>query len=408
MSRKRIILLTILLILLTPFWMWLAWLLSEPRPLNVFILDKTVLTRSCDEHRSLNWVLINEKFVKPDGGLYVTDQDYYGFFPLDYEQYTIKDLQKYTREQLTALSERYDALYYTDIYGIYYNDWYADRTDTTAGQDERILNIFRNLFGKKASLERSPLIYGGLHREDYELLEMMKEKNKLVMAEFNLLASPSSGNLRQKVEKLFNIRWAKWTGRYFTSLDTNKNKELPNWVIDLYTQQHNNTWPFKNSGIVLVHEDETIAILEDGTHLEEEVPYIHSFAEAQEEYSIPDKVIYPFWFDITYAAGKDILSYYEIGTNAKGDSILRRHGIPKRFPAAIAHKGDYRFYYFAGDFCDNPIQINYMARLKGIKGLRYMMYDKSDKSDRNRFFWLYYNRITSKALNDYYEEVREK
>ena len=408
MSRKQIFLLIILAILLTPFWMWLGWKLKEPRQLNMFILDKTVLTKSCDEHRSLNWVLTNEKFVKPDKEMYVTDKDYFGFFPLSYEKYTIKDLNGYSDNQLEELSNKYDALYYTDIYGIYHNDWYQGKKDTSEGQDERILNIFKNLFGKKASLERSPLIYGGLHNEDYVLLEKMKKKNKLVLAEFNLLASPSTGGLRRKVEKLFNIKWARWTGRYFTSLDTLKNPELPNWVIHLYRKQHGDTWPFRNSGIVLVHEDETIAILEDQTHLEEEVPFINTFKDAQEKYSLPDKVLYPFWFDITYAPSKDVISYYELRTNARGDSVLRRHGIPKYFPAAIAHEKDYKFYYFSGDFCDNPIQINYMAKLRGIKSLRYFLYDKSDKSDRNRFFWLYYNRITSKVLNDYYDELKRE
>lgn len=407
MSRKRIFLLTILVILLTPFWMWLAWNAKESRQLHVFILDKTVLTRSCDEHRSLNWVLTNEKFVKPDNELYETDKDYFGFFPKDYERYTIRDLQGYSDEQLERLADNYDALYYTDIYGIYHNDWYQDKRDTNADQDERILNIFKNLFGKKASLERSPLIYGGLHDEDYILLEKMKQKNKLVLAEFNLLASPSTGGLRRKVESLFNLRWARWTGRYFTSLDTLKNPELPNWVIDLYKKQHGNSWPFKNPGIVLVHEDETIAILEDQTHLTEEVPYINSFKAAREKYDIPDKVIYPFWFDITYAPSKDVISYYELKTNVRGDSVLKKHGIPKYFPAAIAHEGGYKFYYFSGDFSDNPIEINYMAKLRGIKALRYFLYDKSDKSDRNRFFWLYYNRIISRVLNDYYDEVKK-
>lgn len=401
--RKRIIVAIIVFILLTPLWMWLAWHLWPSRKLDIFILDKTVLTKSCDEHRSLNWVLTNEKFVKPDNSLYRTERDYYGFFPLEDELYGINDLQGYSEEKLEELSRKTDALYYTDIYGIYYNDWYLKK-DTAQGRDERVLKIFKDIFGKKASLERSPLIYGGLHKEDYRLLEKMKEKNKLVLAEFNLLASPSNLHLRNKVEKLFNLKWARWTGRYFISLDTLENLEIPSWVIKLYREQHNDTWPFSKAGVVMVHEDETIAILEEETHLEEDVPVIHTFSDAQEKYGLPEKVIYPFWFDITYTSGKDVISYYELKTNQKGDSVLNRHKIPKRFPAAMAHTGDYTFYYFSGDFCDNPIKINYMARLKGIKSLRYFLYDKGDKSDRNRFFWLYYNRLTSTILNDYYEE----
>jgi len=65
------------------------------------------------------------------------------------------------------------------------------------------------------------------------------------------------------------------------------------------------------------------------------------------------------------------------------------------------------FYYFCGDYSDNPININYMAKLKGIKFFRFLMYDKGDRSDRNRFFWVYYNRLVAKILNNYYDTLKK-
>ncbi len=404
MYKRRIILILLFGLLFTPLWMYLAWLLRSPRPLNIFILDKTVLTQSCDEHRSLNWVLTNEKFTKDDTVLYSVEKDYSGFFPLEFDQYEVKDIEKYSEMQVDSLADALDMVYYTDIYGIYWNDWYQEGVPIS--EDEKILNIFRNLFGKKASLERSPLIYGGLNDAEVDLLAEMKERKKLILTEFNLLASPSNGPNRNRVEKLFHIKWSGWVGRYFISLDTLVNPEIPPWVIRLYKEQHDHTWPFKKAGIVFVHEDERIAILESDTHLDYEVPNIVTPDKNQDRFNVPYKVIYPFWFDIVYTKDlNEVISWYEILPNTKGDSILKKNNIPKLFPAVLEHSKDYYFWYFAGDFSDNPIKVNYMSKLRGIKSLRYFMYDKGDKSDRNRFFWNYYNQMLPVILNDYHKNL---
>lgn len=403
MWQRRIILLLFFILLLTPLWMYLAWLLRSPQPLNIFILDKTVLTKSCDEHRSLNWVLTNEKITNPGKELYRTETDYSGFFPLEYDQYEVHDIKDLTASQVDSMADVLDMVYYTDIYGIYWDDWYQEGVPIS--EDEKILNLFRSLFGKKAALERSPLIYGGLNDNEVELLREMKERKKLILTEFNLLASPSNGPNRRKTERLFDFQWTGWVGRYFISLDTLVNPEIPPWVIRLYKQQHQNTWPFRRSGIVLVHEDETIAILEDETHLDAEVPTIVTPDRFQDEYDLPHKVIYPFWFDIIRTGdSNEVISWYEMLPNRKGDSILRKNQIPKLFPAVLKRKTGFPFWYLAGDFSDNPIRINYMARLRGIKNFRYFMYDKGDKSDRNRFFWNYYSILIPRIINDHIHE----
>ncbi|MCC7302200.1 MAG: hypothetical protein IT233_06140 [Bacteroidia bacterium] len=405
MWKRRLIITVFFLALLTPLWMYLAWLLRPPHPMNIFILDKTVLTKSCDEHRSLNWVLTNEKIVRPDTQLYVTESDYSGFFPLEYDQYEVRDIEKLSAQQVDSMANVLDMVYYTDIYGIYWNDWYQEGMPVS--EDERILNLFKNLFGKKAALERSPLIYGGLHANEVELLREMKERKKLILTEFNLLASPSNGPNRKKVEQLFGFTWSGWVGRYFISLDTLVNPEIPPWVVRLYKEQHQNTWPFHKSGIVLVHEDETIAILEDETHLEADVPAIVTTDQYQDEYGLPYRVIYPFWFDVINTGDSNaVISWYELSPNKKGDSILNKNHIPSLFPAVIKRKSGFPFWYMAGDFSDNPIRINYMSRLRGIKTFRYFMYDKGDKSDRNRFFWNYYSILVPRIIRDYQNEMK--
>jgi hypothetical protein len=175
--KLRVVLINILIFtfLLLPLLMWTAWQLTPSKQLNILIVDKTVLTPDAREHRSLNWVLTYKKFVKSNGDLYKPAKDYMGFFPGKKKRFTIHDLKEMTESQIDSISDHYDAVYYTDSYGIYYNEWYRDTLET----------------------EHSEKVYGGLDENDFLLIQKMKEKNKLVIAEFNFLASPTHYRIRR-------------------------------------------------------------------------------------------------------------------------------------------------------------------------------------------------------------------
>ena len=192
------------------------------------------------------------------------------------------------------------------------------------------------------------------------------------MTEFNDIASPTPKKIRNEFEALFQIEWTGWIGRYFDVLDTNINKELPYWLKRGYTTQHSNQWPFKKSGIVFVNENDQIEILENETHLNYEYPVIKSGETTTARFGVYNNISYPYWFDIMRTSrSNNIISYYEINSNAKGDSILESKGIPKLFPAVIERTEDCKFYYFSGDFADNPIDLSlakfkYAAKIKAI------------------------------------------
>ena len=342
-------------------------------------MDKTSLTTFGLEHRTFNWVLAYEKYFKPDGSNYSASHDYFGFFPLKNDSFILKDLSKLTERQIDSLSSYFDMTYYTDTYGVFYNEWY-----------------------QKTNLsEPSEKVYGGLDRNDILFLAKMKEKKKLIMAEFNLFGSPANGSRRAEVEGLLNLKWSGWAGRYFEMLDTIKNPELPKWVVRLYKEQHQNKWPFTKPGIVFIHMNETIAILEKETDLNEEVPSVKSFSYGVDKFNIPKKIRYPYWFDITLSTDTNtrVVSYYEISTNLKGDSILHRHNIPKIFPAAFENTKDSPYYYFCGDFTDAPIHKAF-DQLTGIKYLKMLVLNEFDLNDRTPFFWRYYLPMTTKILDD--------
>ncbi len=389
-NRRKIIITTIFYILVfLPLISFLAWVFTPRKPMNILIMDKTVLTQEGQEHQSFNWILKNLKFTRPDKHFYDIAEDYKGFFPKENEKFEINDFYNWSSVELDSLANNLDMAYYTDSYGMYYNEWYRKEWET----------------------EHSEKIYGGLDKWDLYLLRRMKEKGKLIVAEFNFFHHPTPYGIRRGMEKTFDLKWSGWTARYFDSLDTITNPELPRWVIRLYKQQNQNTWPFKQDGIVFVHENSTICILENKINLEYPVPVINTMMYAQKRFGLPETMNYPYWVDITFPVGKTnrVLSYYQIKTNFLGDSLLNKYGIPSTFPALFEHLGDYRFYYFAGDFCDNNIA-NRLVWFKWIDHVVKGIYPRGRYNDHVPFFWNYYIPIMKKILREEYEiiQAREK
>lgn len=379
--KKKIINTVLSLFLLFPVILFLIWFFKPSKNTNILILDKTVLSAKGLEHNAFVWLLSHHKYVKPNGVLYNVALDYLGFFPLEQKQYIIKDFSNFSEKQIDSVANNVDMTYFTDTYGVYYSDWYA-QSDTLSEYSEKL--------------------YGGLEMNDVLFLKKMMERKKLILTEFNLFAAPTSGAVRLEAEKLLGIKWGGWTGRYYNNLDTLKNKELPKWVVRLYKEQHHNSWPFTKSGIVFVSSSEKIAILEEGTHLSIAVPVVKSFDYTISKFSVPKAINYPYWFDITISTDTTnrVLSYYHINTNERGDSILHNNNIPKIFPAAYENIKDSPYYYFCGDFTDSPID-NTSFRFEWIQYLKLFVITEQDINDRRPFFWRYYYPMTSKILKDY-------
>jgi hypothetical protein len=370
--------------------MWLLWILKKPRPLNLLILDKTVLTTAVQEHLSLSWIINNEKFVH-NNKAYNKQKDYYGFFPDDKGNFYIRDFENFSAKELNNMANRYDAVYYTDMYGIYTNEWIT-RYDPQKLHDKRFM------------ADRSKKIYGGMTQKELDYLRLMKEKNKLIINEFNVIASPTSKEIRTKYENEFNIHWTGWVGRYFDNLDTLVNTDIPHWLIDNYTSNHNGKWPFKKSGIAFVSEKDQVLILEKDTHLNTDIPFIYTDIKNAKHYHLPEKIKYPFWFDVMEVNPSfEVISSYRLDTNTAGDSLLALGQIPKIFPAAVNYKNGYNFYYFCGDFADNSISYA-SSRFRFIQVFSTFSYSSSP-NERSSFFWKYYRPLLQQILNEEYERT---
>lgn len=379
---KRFFLSILFLLFCSVVLLWGFWYFQKPKPINAIIIDKTVLNTDGIEHKSYFWILNHERFVKNDTTSFDRALDYYGFFPKDDEKFRIKDFEKLSDSSLMRIANSNDMIYYADTYGMYRNEWY----------------------GKFDPSERSRILYGGLSSKELFLLKQFKEQKKLVIAEYNLFALPTSESVRKEAEIETKIKWTGWTGRYFDKLDTLQNTDLPNWVVRNYKKQNNGQWPFKNGGIVFNHANETIAVLEEDENLEMPTPIIQTKQEWGAYYNLPEKSPFTYWFDIvSYENKEEIKANYYIFPTVSGDSILKKHGLPNRFPAIIEQTKPSKFYYFAGDFGDNPI--NYSSSyFDGISYFKTLFY-KNDYEDRRGFFWKYYKPLVSKIQLDYYKTL---
>ena len=367
------------LLVMAPLISWVAWIYWPSHLLRVLIVDKTSSTPAGNERRSFNWILTYDKHLKPGGSEYSVKNDFRGFHPITQKQFALNGLEQISESRIDSLATRYDMVYFTDTYGVYWNDWST----------------------MERPADQPPLLYGGLQRQDLLFLQSMKKERKLILTEFNFFASPTRDSVRWAAEQILDIHWTGWVGRYFSSLDT-MNDELPRWAIQVYERQQKMLWPFHKSGIVLIHSSDTIVVLENGSHLEKEIPIIITTADAQAQFRVSEEQPYSFWFDITLTGpANEVPAQYVLAVNPTGDSILARYRIPSRFPALIRQKDAHRYYYFAGDFADNPILDNWWAHFKGITWLKSFFYTKEDLSERKRFFWEYYLPMMSSILNEY-------
>lgn len=356
---------------------FLLWFFKPKKTVEVFILDKTVPTKERNEHKSFYWVLNNNRYVKSNHDRYKLKEDYYGFFPTNPEKQQF-DFRSISIDEVNQISSNADIAYYADTYGVYYNDWYQNTESKTKTEQK---------------------VYGDLNQNDYLLLKSLIEKEKTIVTEFVLLNKTTSPEIRKKTEELLKFSWEGWIGRYFHSLDFEQNPDFPKWIIDLYEEQNGAKWDFKHSGIVLIHRYGKVVVLDASKHLTQDVPEIHTQKRFAEKFDLPLTLEYPYWFDIvTTNPPNETVANFELSTTPLGDSLLANYDVNAKFPAIINYSGSYNLYYFAGDFCQNPIDTR-ISYFSGIQLIDFLFYS-DDKADRAKFFWKYYIPLMKGILED--------
>jgi hypothetical protein len=384
MKKTLLIVIIILAVIIAlPVINLIRWSAQTKKPLDIIIVDKTVPTLEREHHKPFSWIMTNERFVKKENQeSYSYTKDYYGFFPQRPIRDKKWDRNDYRLSDLIGLAEKNDAIYFTDTYGVFFNDWF------------RGINKSR----------KSRKIYGGLNNNDFLLLKEMKDRNKLIIMEYNSFDYPTAQFESVRTQEKLGIIFSGWTGKYFSSLDTTS-ADFPVWMTSMYRKQYKTPWKFTKSGIVILREKD-IVVLEAGSQLTSALPRIITDDATSQKLGVIPSVVFDQWFDIIDPLQNQVISKFKIDATPLGDTLLSSNGLLNEFPAVVKDPVSQRMYYFSGDFATSDVPF-WISRFKGVEKLRGILYsDKPD--DTRRFFWLYYKPLINSIFSDYYSSLNKK
>jgi hypothetical protein len=383
--KKTLLIVGIILavIIALPVINLIRWTFQSKKPMNIILVDKTVPTIERLHHKSFSWILTNERFVKKEKKTsYSYKKDYYGFYPQRPLREHKWDRNDYRLTDLINLADNNDAIYFADTYGVFFNDWY------------RGINKSR----------KSRKLYGGLNNNDFLLIKEMKDRNKLIIMEYNSFDYPTAAFESVRTQEKLGITFSGWTGKYFSTLDTT-GPDFPIWMTAMYRKEHKKPWTFKKPGIVILRE-KNILVLEVGTHLTTAMPQIITSPEYAEKYGVAESVAFDRWFDIIDPLENTVISKYKIATTPVGDTLLAVSNLLSEFPAVTQESVTKTVFYFSGDFASSEIPY-WISRFKGVDKLKGILY--SDKpEDHRRFFWLYYRPLVNGIFTEYYDSKNTK
>ena len=384
MKKTLLIVVIILVVILAlPVINMIRWSFQPKKPLDIIIVDKTVPTLEREHHKPFTWILTNQRFVKKENSAsYSYTKDYFGFFPQRPLREKKWDRNDYRLTDVIGLAEKNDAIYFTDTYGVFFNDWF------------RGINKSR----------KSRKIYGGLNNNDFLLLKEMKDRNKLIIMEYNSFDYPTAQFESVRTQEKLGIAFSGWTGKYFSSLDTTK-KDFPVWMTAMYRKEYKRPWRFTKPGVVILQEKD-IVVMEEGKQLKNAMPQIISDGATTQKYGVVPAVAFDQWFDIIDPLQNKIISKFKLDTTPIGDSLLINNSLMSEFPAVVQDPVAQRTFYFSGDFANYNVPF-WTARFKGVEKLKGILFsDKPD--DTRRFFWLYYKPLINGIFSDYFVSLNKK
>lgn len=382
--KKTLLIVVIILavIIALPVINLIRWSAQPKKPLDVIIVDKTVPTLEREHHKSFSWILTNDRFVhKEKNTIYSYTKDYFGFYPQRPIREKKWDRNDYRLTDVISLAEKNDAIYFTDTYGVFFNDWF------------RGINKSR----------KSRKIYGGLNNNDFLLIKEMKDRNKLIIMEYNSFDYPTAQFESVRTQEKLGITFSGWTGKYFSSLDTTK-ADFPVWMTAMYRKEYKKPWSFTKPGIVILKEKDII-VLEEGIDLKTSLPLIITNSEYSGKYGVIPSVAFDQWFDIIDPLENTVISRFRLDTTPLGDTLLSTNSLFHEFPAVVQDPVSQRIFYFSGDFATYDVPF-WTSRFKGVEKLKGLLYsDKPD--DTRRFFWLYYRPLINGIFTDYYKSIQK-
>lgn len=358
------------------------WIKTPTRSLPLLIVDKTVPETDYREHQGLIWTLNHFKIQPPKAQeSWTAAKNYLGYEPPADDQPPPMDGPSLTDQDVADKS----MLFIADSYGVYRQDFHV-LAEPDPQESKR----------KTASPDYSKKIYGGFDLEEAQVIEDFAAEHP-VWGEFNTFASPTHGEARARLEKLFGVKWTGWAGRYF--VDLANESEIPAWARRNWKAHKGSEWSFEGQGWLLVHEDSRIEVLQ----IKQDIPsdglkFYHTQPDHPLLENTFDAVPFYYWFDILELDGAQELAEYRFELKDSGRAILEQAGIPLKFPALMQASQKPLRLYFAGDASDQELELGRFRvkhRMKWKRALRNL----ETSTGPQAFFWEFYLPLMGNVLD---------
>lgn len=335
-ARKwRIAMVVTLLALATPFACWYAMPRSS---VGVVIVDKTVADASRREHLRLMWWLTHARVAAPGGAWWRVTRDYVGYDP---------DSARSRLLDSTALARAHLA-YLADAYGVYTAD-VATAAGTATGA---------------ASLARSTLIFGGVQLSEARALAAFRARGGAVMAEFNVLESPTAGTAAGALmESLLGTHYLGWIARGYDDLSSDD--EIPPWMRAKWLRRHTTPWTFTGPGYVLFSENEDRIVVVERREFEGPMPLTLEVDRPGDPLmrGVHGGAGYGYWVSgIAPTDSGVVLASFQLHVDSAARARVTREGFPLRFPAVVRRLGGPLAAYVAADIADAALAPPYVQR----------------------------------------------
>jgi hypothetical protein len=366
MKTTKTLVIVILIILAIPLLGYAAWMIKKETQLEIFVVNKSMKSFRGSENKAFNYILNKEKVFTAGNRNYNLEVDHYGLM-WNRDDYRIKFPRL---EEVERAAEKADLVYYADVSGI-----------QPSGPNEK---------------NRDQIAYKGLNNTDYTFIREVISRGKPLVFEFCFLSPPTEPLVRFNLEKLTDVYYVGWVGKYVRDLNADPDPdELCNWKA-LYREYTGNQWSAKGPGVIMINpENERVLVLQEGKEIDCSDGLIFSTKDAIAEYNLPSRVNYHGWFSVLHAGRNIILSEFNLNATDEGRKMLNEFGIPEIFPALI-HADD-NLYFMAGDFgkCrSNPFFSRVMGVGSFIDGAR------SRSMRASNFFYAYYKPFMTRMVQD--------
>lgn len=344
---------------------WIMWQSQAPVPLNIMIIDKSRPGLSYQGHKGLVWLLNQQKIVQHTGEHYSYEEDYYGYDIQD----GVPRIKRLLPDEVTDT----DLIYLT-----------ANRSSLSAHKNER----------------RQDGIYEGLTIYDVQKIREATYKGVTVVAEYSALADMASRMTREQLCPILGMSSSGWQGKSVSNLQSME--EVPRWVRANYEQREKKAWSYRGAGILLVHVDGQVMVLERGSDVKTGNVRVAFTQEGRDWSGITQDIHYRGWFDIIVPEQKgSVLAWYKTDLTQTGQQKLGNAGIPAEFAAIVRYDDYNRSYYMAGSFGEMK-HYSFWRRIRGWDVVRAKLTpDQQEIPDM--FYWKVYVPVMKRIL----QEVQE-